>query len=49
MAYLIATICLATPWVWANKNIPDSQVYQKIDQYTPMLIKNVTEKVKSLN
>lgn len=49
MAYLIATICLATPWVWANKNIPDSQVYQKIDQYTPTLIKNVTEKVKSLN
>ena len=49
MAYLIATICLATPWVWANKNIPDSQIYQKIDQYTPMLIKNVTEKVKSLN
>jgi uncharacterized membrane protein required for colicin V production len=49
MAYLIATICLATPWVWADKNIPESQVYQKIDEYTPMLIKNVTEKVKSLN
>jgi len=49
MAYLIATICLATPWVWADKNIPESQVYQKIDDYTPMLIKNVTEKVKSLN
>ena len=49
MAYLIATICLATPWVWANKNIPTSGIYQEIDKYTPMLIKNVTEKVKSLN
>jgi len=49
MAYLIATICLATPWVWADKNIPDSKIYQKADQYTPMLIKNITERVKSLN
>ena len=49
MAYLIAVICLATSWQWADKNIPDSQIYQKIDQYTPMLIKNITEKVKSLN
>lgn len=47
MAYLVAVVALATPWVWADKNIPDSQVYQKVDQYTPMLIKNVTEKVKN--
>jgi uncharacterized membrane protein required for colicin V production len=46
MVYLVATICLATPWQWANENIPDSQIYEKIDQYTPMLIKSVTEKVK---
>jgi hypothetical protein len=49
MAYLIAVICVATPWQWADKNIPDSKIYQKIDQYTPTLIKNVTEKVKSFN
>ena len=49
MAYLIAVICLATPWQWADKNIPDSKIYQKVDQYTPILIKNVTEKVKSFN
>jgi uncharacterized membrane protein required for colicin V production len=48
MFYLVATICLATPWQWANQNIPDSQIYEKIDQYTPMLIKSVTEKVKKL-
>lgn len=47
MAYLVAVVALATPWVWADKNISDSQVYQKVDQYTPMLIKNVTEKVKN--
>ena len=49
MAYLVAAVCLATPWQWADKNIPDSQIYQKVDQYTPTLIKSVTEKVKSLN
>jgi uncharacterized membrane protein required for colicin V production len=48
MVYLVATICLATPWQWANQNIPDSQIYEKIDQYTPMLIKSVTEKVKKV-
>jgi len=49
MAYLIAVICLATPWQWADKNIPDSKIYQKVEQYTPTLIKNVTEKIKSFN
>ena len=49
MAYLVAVVCLATPWQWVDKNIPDSQIYQKVDQYTPTLIKSVTEKVKSLN
>ena len=49
MTYLVAIVCLATPWQWADENIPDSKIYQKIDQYTPMLVKNVTEKVKSLN
>jgi uncharacterized membrane protein required for colicin V production len=48
MAYLVAVVCLATPWQWADKNIPDSQIYQKIDEYTPALIKNITAKVQSL-
>jgi uncharacterized membrane protein required for colicin V production len=45
MTYLVAVVCLATPWQWADKNIPDSKIYQKIDQYTPMLVKNVTNKI----
>jgi len=45
MAYLIAAVCLATPWQWANENIPSSRIYQEIDQYTPMLVKNVTNKI----
>jgi len=49
MAYLIAIICLATPWQWADKNIPNSGIYQEIDKYTPMIIKNVTTKIKALN
>jgi hypothetical protein len=49
MSYLIAVICLATPWQWADENIPTSGLYQVIDKYTPTLIKSVTEKVKSFN
>jgi hypothetical protein len=45
MAYLVAVVCLATPWLWANENIPDSQIYQSIDKYSPVIIKNVTEKI----
>jgi uncharacterized membrane protein required for colicin V production len=47
MVYLVATICLATPWQWADKNIPTSRIYQEIDTYTPMIIKNVTNKIES--
>jgi len=49
MAYLIAVICLATPWQWADKNIPTSGIYQIIDEYTPMVIKNVTVKIKDFS
>ncbi|MFZ4064521.1 MAG: CvpA family protein [Candidatus Nanopelagicaceae bacterium] len=49
MAYLVATICLATPWQWAAKNIPNSGIYQEIDKYTPVIIKSVTIKIKSLD
>jgi|FLOH01.1.fsa_nt_gi uncharacterized membrane protein required for colicin V production len=49
MTYLVASLCLATPWDWAQKNIPSSEIYQKIDTLTPMLIKNVTSKIKSLD
>jgi uncharacterized membrane protein required for colicin V production len=49
MTYLVAVICLATPWQWADKNIPNSGIYQEIDKYTPMIIKSVTAKIKALN
>ena len=48
MAYLIATICIATPWSWADENIPTSKIYQEIDSYTPQIIKTVTDRVDSL-
>jgi uncharacterized membrane protein required for colicin V production len=49
MAYLIAVICLATPWQWADKNIPTSGIYQVIDKYTPMVVKNVTVKIEDFS
>ena len=48
MAYLVATICIATPWSWADENIPTSKIYQEIDSYTPQIIKTVTDRVDSL-
>jgi hypothetical protein len=48
MAYLVATICLATPWQWTAKNIPASGIYQEIDKYTPLIVKNVTNKIESI-
>ena len=45
MAYLIAVVCLATPWQWASENIPSSRIYQEIDKYSPVVIKNVTDKI----
>ena len=49
MAYLVAVVCLATPWQWADKNIPTSGIYQVIDKYTPMAVKNVTVKIKDFS
>ena len=48
MAYLVATICIATPWSWADENIPTSKIYQEIDSFTPQIIKTVTDRVDSL-
>ena len=48
MTYLVAVICLATPWQWADQNIPDSGIYQEIDKYTPVIIKSVTTKIQDL-
>jgi len=49
MAYLIAVICIATPWQWADQNIPNSGIYQEIDKYTLIIIKTLTPNIKALN
>ena len=48
IAYLVGTICIATPWSWADENIPTSKIYQEIDSFTPQIIKTVTDRVDSL-
>jgi uncharacterized membrane protein required for colicin V production len=44
-AFLIASLCLAMPWTWAHEKIAPSKIYQKINLYTPGLIRNVTDQI----
>ena len=45
-AFLIASLCLAMPWSWAHEKIAPSKIYQKINLYTPQLIRNVTDQIQ---
>ena len=46
LAFLIASLCLAMPWGWAHEKIAPSKIYQKINLYTPQLIRNVTDQIQ---
>ena len=45
-AFLIASLCLAMPWSWAHEKIAPSKIYQKINLYTPKIIRNVTDQIQ---
>jgi uncharacterized membrane protein required for colicin V production len=36
--YLVATLLIASPWSWADKNIQDSKFYTTIDKKLPKII-----------
>ena len=49
ISYMVAALCLATPWGWAHKVIPQSEIYRRITKVTPSIIKDVTKEIKSIN
>jgi len=48
MALVIAHLLLITPWSWAAKNIPSSQIYTKLNSFSPTLIQDITKKAESI-
>ena len=46
--YLFALLSLAMPWTWANQYIPQSQIYQRMENSAPGVLKSVTDKLSNL-
>lgn len=46
--YLFSLLSLAMPWSWAQQYIPQSQIYQQMEERAPGILKSVTEKLSSL-
>ena len=49
LLYLLIALLLATPWAWPHKNIPNSKIYQRVENLTPGIVKSVTKQIKSIN
>ena len=46
--YLFALLSLAMPWSWALQYIPQSQIYQRMENSAPGVLKSVTDKLSTL-
>ena len=45
--YLFALLSLAMPWSWAHQYIPQSQIYQRMENSAPGVLKSVTDKLSN--
>ena len=45
---VMAHLVLITPWSWAQKNVPTSSIYTKLNSYSPGLIKEITKKAEAI-
>jgi uncharacterized membrane protein required for colicin V production len=48
LVYIMAMLLLATPWTWAQRNIPTSKSYQYVQKAMPGIVKNVTNEIKAI-
>ena len=46
--YLIAILLIASPWIWADKNIQESKFYTTIDKKLPKIITDYKPKVEDI-
>lgn len=44
--FILCHLLLITPWGWAHRNIPESQIYNKINAKAPSLISNLTKRAE---
>ena len=45
---IVAHLLLITPWSWANKEIPASTIYTKVNAYSPSIISQITKRASSV-
>jgi uncharacterized membrane protein required for colicin V production len=48
MALIVAHLLLITPWSWAQKSVPTSVIYKKLNSYSPAIISEITKKAQSI-
>ncbi len=49
MLVVIGHLLLITPWSWAAHGIPKSEIYKKVDAYSPAVIQEITKKATSIH
>jgi hypothetical protein len=48
MLVVIGHLLLITPWGWAAHEIPKSEIYRKVNTYSPTVIKEITKKASTI-
>ena len=48
MLVVIGHLLLITPWGWAAHGIPKSEIYKKVDAYSPAAIKEITKRASTI-
>jgi uncharacterized membrane protein required for colicin V production len=48
MLVVIGHLLLITPWGWAVHEIPTSEIYKKIDSFSPAVIKEITQRAEQI-
>ena len=48
MLVVIGHLLLITPWGWATHGIPKSEIYKKVDAYSPAAIKEITKRASTI-
>ena len=43
---ILGHLLLITPWEWAQRNIPQSEIYTKLNSHSPTIIADLTKRVE---
>ncbi len=45
--FILCHLLLITPWGWAHRNIPQSEIYTRLNAQAPLVILNLTRRAES--